>query len=501
MLHRAGHFTSATLKQNCHQHVRIVAGIQYLLWGNMPQQSSRSGQIGTAPCSRDGILKRNRRVFEILIWYGSCWMQQRRHSKADLVRMNLGWGLTGCSRVVVCAVIILLWIPLNVLAGEISLEQAVEIAVENNPDLAAVANELVIAQSEVQRANYISQFNPELLSEGDYRDRAGHSDSQEWRGRLSQQLEIFGQPALRRRSATMGYKRTQAEVRNQVRLLTAAVKMTFYEALRERLRSQLSAELESLDHRLLEAARARFEAGEIGQIDLNLSRVRYGESQRARLDGLEAYRLQRSNLGRLLGNAAGAEPEPDGDLKVEPLKTDLANLLATARANRPDIKAAQTEISRLKTEAQLNRRLALPNPSVGPLFGHEQTNEQFVGLSIGFSLPLFNRRQAEGTAIAGRLGQARQTLRAVELNVEHEVRNAHNRYLTALRGLRASQENVVQPARESFGLLEQAFNAGKLDLLSLSVAERQAFEARIGNLDAWFNLASARVSLDLAVGN
>ena len=36
--------------------------------------------------------------------------------------------------------------------------------------------------------------------------------------------------------------------------------------------------------------------------------------------------------------------------------------------------------------------------------------------------------------------------------------------------------------------------------LSLSVAERQAFGARIGYLDAWFNLASARVSLDLAVG-
>jgi outer membrane protein TolC len=88
----------------------------------------------------------------------------------------------------------------------------------------------------------------------------------------------------------------------------------------------------------------------------------------------------------------------------------------------------------------------------------------------------------------------------VELNVEREVRDAHSRYLTALQGLRASQEDVVQPARESFGLLEQAFNAGKLDLLSLSVAERQAFEARMGNLDAWFNVASARISLDLAVG-
>ena len=415
--------------------------------------------------------------------------------------MNLGWGIIKCSRVVACAVLMLLWIPASLFAAEISLEQAVAIAVENNPDLAAVAKELVVARSEVQRANYISQFNPELVSGGEYRHRAGRSNSQDWRVALSQQLEVFGQPALRRRSAARGYERTQAEVRNQVRLLTAAVKLRFYDALRERRHSELLAELESLDRRLLDAARARFEGGEIGQIDLNLTRVRYGESRRVRIGSLEAYRLQRSSLGRLLANAAGAEPEPASDVKVQSLGTDLENLLALARANRPDIKAAQMEISRLKTEAQLNRRLALPNPTVGTFFGHEQNTEHFGGMSLGLSIPIFNRRQAEATAIAGRLAQARQRKRAVDLNVEHEVRDAHSRYLAALRGLRASQEDVVGPARESFGLLEDAFNAGKLDLLSLSVAERQAFEARIGYLDAWFNLASARVSLDLAVGS
>jgi cobalt-zinc-cadmium efflux system outer membrane protein len=277
--------------------------------------------------------------------------------------------------------------------------------------------------------------------------------------------------------------------------------MTFYDALRERRRGELLAELESLDRRLLDAARARFEAGEIGQIDLNLTRVRYGESRRARIDSLEAYQLQRSSLGRVLGNAAGAEPEPASDVKIQPLGKHLENLLALARANRPDIKAAQMEMSRLKTEAQLNGRLALPNPTVGTFFGHEQNTEHLGGLSLGVSIPIFNRRQADATAIAGRLAQSQQRFRAVELNIEHEVRDAHSRYLAALRALRASQEDVVGPARESFGLLEDAFNAGKLDLLSLSVAERQAFEARIGYLEAWFNLASARVALDLAVGS
>ena len=404
------------------------------------------------------------------------------------------------ARVVTCGFAMLLLIPATLLAREISLDQAVAIAVETNPDLAVVANELLVAHGELLRANYISQFNPDFATDSDYRLRGGRSNAQEWRVRLSQELEIFGQPALRRRSAAFGYQRTQAEVRNQVRLLTAAVKMTFYEALRSRRRSELLAELESLDLSLFRAAQPRFDAGEIGQIDLNLSRVRYGESRRARIDGLEIYRLQCSSLGRLLGNAVGAEPEPAGDLPVEILRTNLKSLLAVARAKRPDASAAQVEVARLKNEAVLNQRLALPNPIVGTFFGHEQNTERFGGLSVGLSLPLFNRRQAEATAIAGRLAQSQQKLRAVELNIEHEVRDAHSRYFAALRGLRASREDVVGPARDSFGLLEDAFNAGKLDLLSLSVAERQAFEARIGYLDAWFNLASARVSLDLAVG-
>jgi outer membrane protein TolC len=63
-----------------------------------------------------------------------------------------------------------------------------------------------------------------------------------------------------------------------------------------------------------------------------------------------------------------------------------------------------------------------------------------------------------------------------------------------------NQREVVQPARESFELLEEAFNAGKLDLLRLSLAERQAFEARMGFVRAWFDLVAARVALELALG-
>src|ERR1700730_4735293 len=339
--------------------------------------------------------------------------------------------------VVACTIAVLVWNQASLIAAEITLDEAVEIALEKNPDLAGIANALSVAPGEIERANYLSQFNPQLIGGVDYRARYGKSNSQDWRTGLSPELEIFGQRRLRQQSAKLGYQRTEAEVRNQVRLLTAAVKMTFYEALRARNRSLLLTELETLNHKLADAARTRFDAGEIGQIDFNLARVRYGESRSALINGTEIYRLQCSSLGRLLGNAVGAEPKPAGELVAEPLQVDMEKFLDVAKAKRPDLKVAKSEISRLQTEAQLNSRLVLPNPTIGAFVGHEQNTERFAGVELGLPLPIFNRRQGEATAMAGRLAQARNKLRATELNVEHEVRDAYSKYTAALRALKA----------------------------------------------------------------
>ena len=103
---------------------------------------------------------------------------------------------------------------------EITLAEAIDLALRTSPDLAAAARELNIARAEIERANYTSQFNPYLDSLGDYRMRGGHSNSQDWRVGLAQELEIFGQPAARRESSALGYERTRLEVENQARLLT-----------------------------------------------------------------------------------------------------------------------------------------------------------------------------------------------------------------------------------------------------------------------------------------
>jgi cobalt-zinc-cadmium efflux system outer membrane protein len=385
-------------------------------------------------------------------------------------------------------------------ARQISVEEAVAYALAYNPDLSAAARELTIARGEVIRAGYFSQFNPQLISGFDHRERSGRSGANDWRLELAQEFEIFGQQRLRRDTAGYGYRRTEQDVRDKVRLLTAAVKLSFFEAIRAREQMGLLEKLVDLDRSLDRAAQARLNSGKISQIEANLAQVRFGQTRRELLDGRERYRLERSNLGRLLGGLAGIEPEPAGDFTDVPPGLDLDKLEQAALGNRPDLRARQLEIARLKSAMVLNDRLALPNPKFGAFYAKESNTNNLGGATLGVAVPLFNRRQAEATALAGQLGQAQELMRASELNIEREVRDAFNRYNVAREGLQIYRDQVVAPARQNFSLLDIAFTSGKIDLLRLAVAVRQAFEAQMTYYDALFGTLEARVALELATG-
>lgn len=385
-------------------------------------------------------------------------------------------------------------------AEQVSLADAVAIARAHNPDLAAVAQELGIAEGQLNKARYLSQSNFESDNEMWYRARSNRSNSQDWRAAMKQEFEIFGQRALRIKSASINYSETSATLRDQTRLLVAAVKMTFYDAVRSRRRVSLLQEMANLDERLLNAARSRLNAGEVAPIDYGLAEVQYGRSKRALLEAQEEFRAQRSALGRILGGFLGAEPEPAAEVIQVELPLDLSTLEASARHARPDLRAGQLELARLETEAALNSRLNLPNAIIGAFVGHESNTERVIGPSIGFSVPIFNHRSAEAAIIEAQRRQAQQRLRATDLDIGRQVRDAFNRYQTATKAVSIYRQEVIAPAREIMNLHEHAFHEGKIDLFRLSFAERESFEAQAGYIEAQFGVSAAAVALELATG-
>jgi cobalt-zinc-cadmium efflux system outer membrane protein len=385
-------------------------------------------------------------------------------------------------------------------AEQVSLAEAVTIAKAHNPDFAAVSQELGIAEGQLRKARYLSQSNFESDNEMWYRVRTNRSNSQDWRVAMKQEFEVFGQRALRIRSASINREEAAANLRDQTRLLVAAVKMTFYDAVRSHRRVILAQQMADLDERLLNAARARLDAGEVASIDYGLAQVQFGRSKRALLEMREESRAQRSALGRILGGFLGSEPAPAEEASRTEVSLDLSALGASARRTRPDLRARQLEVARLEAEAILNGRLNLPNVIIGTFVGHESNTEHLFGPSIGLSVPLFNRRSAEAAIIEAQRRQAQARLRATDLDVGRQVRDGLNQYRTAFEALAIYQQQVIAPAREIVSLHERAFHEGKIDLFRFSFAERESFDAQAGYIEAQFGVDAAAVALELATG-
>ena len=385
-------------------------------------------------------------------------------------------------------------------ASELTLESAISLAIANNPDLAATQQEMKIAAGEQIRARYLSQFNPQFGTDFAYRPRNGRSNSQDWHVALSQEIEIFGQRALRMKSANLGWRQSAAMVRDRLRLLTAAVKMTFIETLRARHQVELVDELEKLDARLYQAARARLNAGEIGQIDYNLAEVRYGQTSRASIEAQEHYRAQRSSLGRLLGGASGPEPVPADNYSTQ--TSGHRPRIAGRPCDAQSARSARQRTGNHPTGngGRLEQASGVAQSADRHFLWPRRKHAASGGVSLGFSIPLFNRREAETAIIHARRRQANYRLKASGLDVEREVRDAYNAYLSARRAVADLPGCGPRSGAREFHLLEKAFHAGKIDLLSLSVAERQAYDARSAYLDAWFNLHAAEVALQIATG-
>ena len=155
-------------------------------------------------------------------------------------------------------------------------------------------------------------------------------------------------------------------------------------------------------------------------------------------------------------------------------------LLARAQSNRPDREGGARRRSHGSSPTPTpNKRLALPDPfDPGCFWAMNKTPRDLWAARSASRFPFSTGAARKHTAIAGARGRgAIEDCRAIDLNIAKEVTTMPmSGTWKAVKALRVSSDYVMAPAQQSFGLLEEAFKAGQMDLLTLSVAERQAFE-------------------------
>ena len=385
----------------------------------------------------------------------------------------------------------------------LTLPEALRLARERNPDLLAARQELEIARGRSVKARYPSQFNPELGSEVTNRSRGEpgeHGSSVDFAVTLSQEVEIGGQRGKRIDEAERNLALVTQRARDRERLILAQVKESFYRALSLRRRFDLFRQVEDLNHRLFDIATARFQAGEVPKMEVNLAEIRLGQTRKDVLTAERDYRNTLREIERLLGQEPRGTAELTGQLAVTPQTFDLQTLTRLALDNRPDLRAADAEIGRIEAEMALTRRLIISNPTVSFMYREEERRGRISGVEVSVPLPVFDRKQAELSQLGSRKGQAGYERQSVELRVRQEVGDALRAYDAAKAEVEVFETAVLERATENFRLIETAYQEGKMNLLQLVVVQNDLITAQLSYVDSLASYWQARAALERATG-
>lgn len=227
--------------------------------------------------------------------------------------------------------------------------------------------------------------------------------------------------------------------------------------------------------------------------------------------------LQRAE-GRLAvarGQLAAAVGEaPDTDLPLAPWEEtgpaelpgrSVADLLADARAARPDLLAAKARERAAAAQVRSTRGRGLPTLPVTANAGHTDVvgvgNSSQYSALVSLDLPLFagfGDRAAVARAQAD-LDTARATTDDLRSQVELEVWQAYQDLRTAAATLESSAAQL-KSASQAADVSEARYKNGLDSILDLLTAQGALADARVQEIQARLDWAAARTALGHAVG-
>ncbi|MDT8068965.1 MAG: TolC family protein [Terriglobia bacterium] len=387
--------------------------------------------------------------------------------------------------------------------AKLTLTDALQLAMKNNPILQRDRQNLAIANASVRQAKLLP--NPELdVSSQSYplfESKPGSFwNNQEFTLLAGQTIETASKRSKRTRVAQQEFLATGSDVLNAEREIRLEVKGRYFAAVLAKTQLSLAQEILKQFDEVIRLNEARFKQGELSGLEMNRIRA---ERLRFYSDVLDSN-LQLANSKTALLEVLGA-----GDLTgkfdivetlaaaVQPVQ--LSELQQLALQSRPDLVAAQQRLERNRREVEVQKADAMPN--VTPSFGYKRdfgVNTAAFGITL--PIPLFNRNQGGITKASAQLEQQRYEVTRSLLAVRREVQQGYQTLESQAERLRALEKEYVPAAKKAHEIAQESYRLGALDLIGLLDAERVYRETLRAYNVALFDYKIAVFQLEASVG-
>lgn len=417
---------------------------------------------------------------------------------------------------------------------QVSLQEAIDIALENNYQLKQAENNRNLADTRVfsAKADFAPNLNANvggsrstgrqfIQDDLSFEDRTTYNLT----GSINANVTIFegftNIANLRQARADL-YTQEEDLQRLRENIIFNTASRYLQVVLNQELLNISEATLEASQSQL-EQVRAQVEVGSRPTVDLYNQEAIVASDELQMIQRENAYEVSVAQLIRIMQDESIMDVETDmpsiEELSLMPMEVDLQDMVQAALESRSDYRAQEHVIESNRQNVTMARANYLPTITasagintrysdqfriVGDLvpfqdqFFSDQVNRSF-GFSI--SIPIFNRWNTRTSVESARvqLRNSQLELDNVRFQISEEVRQAYNDYMSFVKELESSEKALIA-AERAYETEQQRYEVGSTTLIELNQANANFVQAQSDRVQAVYNFIFQEKLLDYYIG-
>jgi cobalt-zinc-cadmium efflux system outer membrane protein len=393
--------------------------------------------------------------------------------------------------------------------AELTVEQLVEVALTSNPELRAVRAEIDAAAARVRQAglrpNPMFELGGQKALGPDNNLNVGLTVPLDLNGRKEGRVSVAEEEVALRR----------AQLADRERRLRADLWMKAGDVLATRRNVTIADDLLRANREGLALVGQRVRQGAAPALDENLMRVEVN-----RLDAARVVLGSRAEVATLQIRALAGMP-PDrplvlaGDLASPPTVRDSVEQRI---AERPDVRAAQSEIGVARAKVRKERAEGRWDASVNvgyqrQDFGYDlrgltsngatrpiQDVFHYFGAGVSVMLPVHNRNQGNVAAATAEATAAERRHDYAVIIAQQELAAALAQHTATRHAVELYDRGVLNIARANLDVIRESYRLGRATLLDVITEQRRYIEIENGYTEVLRQAWDAAVEVERALG-
>ena len=381
--------------------------------------------------------------------------------------------------------------------AELTLSQALTLALTQNPKLAAFSWEIEAHQGVVRQAKLLP--NPELGLEVENilgEDENRSFKSAETTLQLSQLIELGGKRSNRQQIANLerdlagwNYEATRLDI------LEVANK-AFFELLSAQERVQLGRENLQLAEEVFNTVKIRVQAGKASSLEesraqmmVSKNRIALNKHTRtlaaARHHLSSAWGATKPHFAKAVGNFA--------EISEPPTLTSIEVQLS----QNPEIARQQTEIDLQNARLSLAKAIGIPDMTVGGGIKRHEDNDDYTFIfGISMALPVFDRNQGGISTSQAEVAARKSENQTIGIRLKTALSQRYEEFQAAYAEVSSLQSRILPVAENTFEAINYGYQQGQFEFLEVLDAQRTLIDLREQLIDSLQGYHDRKISIE-----